>query len=190
MKEINIRLIEIQKNLDAPKNQMNYFGNYKYRSCEDILAALKPLLNDTGCSLTISDEVVMLGNRYYVKARATLTYGEECITVSAFAREAETKKGMDESQITGAASSYARKYALNGLFAIDDTKDADTKDNREFKPSFPGKQKANNPTPKPMSKEIFYCTAKDCGIEITEKVAKYSQDHFGDVLCMDCQKKA
>ena len=118
-------LIRIQKELKAPKGQLNKFGNYKYRSCEDILEAVKPLLKE--CVLTLSDEIVEVGGRIYVKATATLTESSEsAIKISAFAREAETKKGMDDSQITGTASSYARKYALNGLFLIDDTKDADT----------------------------------------------------------------
>lgn len=127
------KLIEIQSKLKAPKSQTNSFGKYKYRSCEDILEALKPLLLEQSMSLTITDEMVEVGGRVYVKATATLRKVgiEETISVSAFAREAEVKKGMDDSQITGSASSYARKYALNGLFLIDDTKDADTRDNRE-----------------------------------------------------------
>lgn len=117
-------LSRIQKELKAPKGQFNKFGNYKYRSCEDILEAVKPLLGD--CCLTISDDIVLIGDRYYIKATARLALSnEDFIENSAFAREAFDKKGMDESQITGASSSYARKYALNGLFAIDDTKDAD-----------------------------------------------------------------
>lgn len=128
-KTIQIQLSVIQKELKAPKGQLNKFGNYNYRSCEDIVEAVKPLLTG-GLTLTISDEVVNVGARYYVKATATLTNGEgETVSVSAFAREAEEKKGMDLAQITGACSSYARKYALNGLFAIDDTKDADTQNN-------------------------------------------------------------
>ena len=117
------QLNEIQVNLNAPKNLHNKFGNYNYRSCESILNAVKPLLN--GLILTLTDEMVELGGRIYVKAIVTITDGKESIVTNAFARESETKKGMDESQITGAASSYARKYALNGLFLIDDTKDAD-----------------------------------------------------------------
>lgn len=118
-------LHKIQKELKAPKSNMNEFGKYKYRSCEDILEAVKPLLPD-GVSLTITDEIVMIGERYYVKATATLyKEGKEIVYVSAYAREPELKKGMDEAQITGATSSYARKYALNGLFCIDDTKDPD-----------------------------------------------------------------
>lgn len=120
-------LIKIQSELKAPKSQHNSYGNYDYRSCEDILGAVKPLLNKFSCTLTISDDVVMVGERIYIKAVATITNskGESEVT-TAFAREEESKKLMDASQITGSASSYARKYALNGLFAIDDTKDADT----------------------------------------------------------------
>lgn len=121
------QLKTIQQELKAPKGQFNSFGGYKYRNCEDILEAVKPLLAKTNTVLTISDELVAVGDRYYVKATATL---QECagesVQVTGWAREEETKKGMDGSQITGASSSYARKYALNGLFAIDDTKDSDT----------------------------------------------------------------
>ena len=117
------KLVDIQQALKAPKGQFNKFGGYAYRSCEDILEAVKPLLGDA--SLVIYDEVVMIGDRYYVKATAELQCEEGLYLAFGYAREAETKKGMDESQITGSASSYARKYALNGLFCIDDTKDAD-----------------------------------------------------------------
>lgn len=120
-------LNKIQKELKAPKAQKNTFGNYNYRSCEDILEAVKPLLEDA--TLTINDEVVLIGDRYYIKATATIKQGAESFSISAFAREPEGRKGMDEAQVTAATSSYARKYALNGLFAIDDTKDADTMDN-------------------------------------------------------------
>jgi len=118
-------LIEIQSELKAPKNQRNTFGNYNYRSAEDILEAVKPLLKKHGCHLTISDEMIQLGDRYYVKATATLSKDADSISTTAYAREEENKKGQDSSQTTGATSSYARKYALNGLFCIDDTKDAD-----------------------------------------------------------------
>ena len=117
------QLAKIQAELKAPKNQRNNFGNYNYRSCEDILEAVKKVKGDL--VLTISDDVVLIGDRVYVKATATITDGEHLISNSAFAREALNKKGMDEAQITGSASSYARKYALNGLFCIDDTQDAD-----------------------------------------------------------------
>ena len=116
----------IQQKLKAPKSQRNSFGNYNYRSCEDILEAVKPLLAEFDATLLLSDELVQVGDRYYVKATATFIHGDTPIEVTAYAREAETRKGTDESQITGASSSYARKYALNGLFLIDDTKDADT----------------------------------------------------------------
>lgn len=118
-------LHDIQKQLKAPKNQLNKFGGYNYRSCEDILEAVKPLLPE-GCSLILSDTMVEVGGRVYVKAKALLLTNEaHSYEAEGWAREAENKKGMDDAQITGAASSYARKYALNGLFCIDDTKDAD-----------------------------------------------------------------
>lgn len=120
-------LIAIQSELKAPKTQFNKFGGYKYRKAEDILEAVKPLLNKQKCTLTITDDIVMVGNRIYVKATATIKNEKgECETTNGWAREEETKKGMDGSQITGASSSYARKYALNGLFAIDDNADSDT----------------------------------------------------------------
>lgn len=120
-------LIAIQSELKAPKSQFNKFGGYKYRKAEDILEAAKPLLNKQKCTLTITDDIVMVGNRIYVKSTATIKNEKgECETTTGWAREEETKKGMDGSQITGASSSYARKYALNGLFAIDDNADSDT----------------------------------------------------------------
>lgn len=120
------KLLNIQRELKVPKNQFNSFGKYKYRSCEDIIEAVKPLCHAQGLILTLSDEVVEVGGRNYVKASATLIDKEGSISITAYAREEETKKGMDVSQITGAASSYARKYALNGLFAIDDAQDSDS----------------------------------------------------------------
>lgn len=131
-KDFIAKLALIQKNLDAPKGQWNDFSNFYYRSCEDILEGLKPLLNDL--VLTMSDDVTQVGDRIYIKSTVTLTDGENSISNTAMARESLVKKGMDDSQITGTASSYARKYALNGLFCIDDEKDADSKDNREKKP--------------------------------------------------------
>ena len=118
----------VQSKLKAPKNQYNSFGKYSYRSCEDILEGLKPLLNEVEAIITLNDEVVNIGERFYIKAIATfidIATGEK-VEVSALAREDETKKGMDLAQVTGSVSSYARKYALNGLFAIDDTKDSDS----------------------------------------------------------------
>lgn len=120
-------LIAIQSELKAPKTQLNKFGGYKYRKAEDILEAVKPLLAKQKCTLIITDDVVLIGNRIYVKATATIKNEKgECETSTGWAREEETKKGMDGSQITGASSSYARKYALNGLLAIDDNADTDT----------------------------------------------------------------
>lgn len=118
----------VQRELKAPKGQTNSFGGYKYRSCEDIVEAVKPLLNEQGLILTMSDDIVQIGDRIYVKAtcRVIDVATGDSLETTAMAREAAQKKGADDSQITGAASSYARKYALNGLFAIDDTKDADT----------------------------------------------------------------
>lgn len=133
--DVQTILSSIQKNLKAPKSQRNTFGNYNYRNAEDILEAVKPLLE--GSILTITDEIVLIGTRYYIKATATLTAGKDSVSAVAYAREPEIQKGMNDSQITGSASSYARKYALNGLFCIDDTKDADSQDNREEKPTEP-----------------------------------------------------
>lgn len=132
-KEKVSELVFIQSKLKAPKNQENKFGGYKYRSCEDILEAVKPLLAEVNCSLTISDDIMQVGDRIYVKATATLYTPTTTFVNTAFAREPLQKKGQDESQVTGAASSYARKYALNGLFCIDDTKDADALNvNKEY----------------------------------------------------------
>lgn len=123
---MNDKLLKIQNKLKAPKNQINDFGGYNYRSCEDIFEAVKPLLEEEKLILRLTDELVNVGERYYIKATAILTDGNETIENVAYAREEESKKGMDGSQITGASSSYARKYALNGLFLIDDVKDSDT----------------------------------------------------------------
>lgn len=127
-KSIYEKLSEIQKTLNAPKSRFNGFGKYAYRSCEDILNAVKKHF-DGSLTITISDEMMLVGNRHYVKATAVFSDGDSRIEATAFAREPELKKGMDEAQITGATSSYARKYALNGLFAIDDAKDADSNEN-------------------------------------------------------------
>ena len=124
------RLLNAQSELKAPKGQYNNFGKYKYRSAEDILEAVKPINAKHGVLLTITDEPVLVGDWHYIKATATITDGTESIVVTAYARESLNKKGMDDSQITGTASSYARKYALNGLYLIDDTKDADTDEYR------------------------------------------------------------
>ena len=131
MSEFWKKLIAVQTTLVAKKSQYNAFGKYHYRNCEDILEAVKPLLSQQGLVLFISDTIELVGNRYYVKATATITDGETSHSVSALAREEENKKGQDSSQTTGSTSSYARKYALNGLFLIDDAKDADFGEYRE-----------------------------------------------------------
>lgn len=184
--KIITKLATIQKELKAPKNQFNKFGNYKYRSCEDILESLKGLLKKTKTSLKISDELVLLGDRFYVKATATLydLESEEKIENTAYAREEETKKGMDGSQITGTASSYARKYALNGLFLIDDTKDADT--NEYHKQT--NKVKENNIELDYRQKLIEYCKEKNIDINETARDykinAKSTNEDFKNVLEM------
>jgi len=135
MRDLFDRLTKLQNELHAPKSQFNKFGKYNYRNCEDILEAVKPLLLTHSLALTINDEIVQIGERFYVKATATLRVTTEDtpeqISNTAYARESVDKKGMDDAQVTGATSSYARKYALNGLFLIDDTKDADSMDNSE-----------------------------------------------------------
>lgn len=133
MGNLHEKLKAIQSELKAPKGQTNSFGGYKYRSCEDILESVKPLAHAQGCTVTLSDDIVEVGGRVYVKATARLIDGEGKIETTAFARESEYKKGMDQAQITGSSSSYARKYALNGLFCIDDTKDDDTRENTDRK---------------------------------------------------------
>lgn len=133
------KLMTVQTKLRAPKGQYNSFGKYSYRSCEDILEALKPLLAEVGAIVNVTDEIKLIGDRYYVEATASFIDTEtgERMIAKASAREAETKKGMDDSQVTGSVSSYARKYALNGLFAIDDNKDADSTNThgKEIKPN-------------------------------------------------------
>lgn len=152
-------LAAIQAALKAPKGNFNSFGKYKYRSCEDIVEAVKPLLAEHGCHLIMTDDVVAVLDRVYIKATATIYKGSEIVgQASAFARESMDKKGMDDSQITGTASSYARKYALNGLLAIDDTKDADT-DEHTAQRNQPAKPKAAiDPA---ISQKIHACTNID-----------------------------
>lgn len=154
------RVLSLQSELKVPKGQFNKFGNYSYRSCEDILEAAKAMCSKYDVILTLSDEIVNVGGRFYVKATAMLkdTETEECVFNTAYAREAETKKGMDESQITGAASSYARKYALNGLLCIDDNKDADT-------PEYSSQQTKSNAS-QPPQKSGYTC--KTCGREVKD----------------------
>ena len=197
---ITDKLIAIQQALKAPKGQYNSFGGYNYRSCEDILEAVKPILAKEKVALTISDEIVEVGGRIYVKATATLYDPSDAgffAQTSAYAREEESKKGMDAAQLTGATSSYARKYALNGLFAIDDNKDADatnTHGKAEPKKEYPAEPKAPKTAPEtPRTANFFdeeddgpFCS--DCGARISDKVKAFSVKKYGRALCMDCQK--
>lgn len=148
VQNVIVTLNKIQKELKAPKSNRNEFGGYKYRSAEDIVEAVKPLLGTA--VLTITDDMILLGDRFYVKAIATLSEEGTSVSTTAFAREALAKKGMDEAQITGSASSYARKYALNGLFCIDDTKDPDAtnkhEDDKVFVPKVVKGKVVNKPT--------------------------------------------
>ena len=199
MEKIQAQLSGVQNNLVAPKDLFNKFGGYSYRSCETILEAVKPLLLQYNITLTISDEVVNIGERYYVKATATVTNMEgQTISVSAYAREDQSLKGMNESQITGSTSSYARKYALNGLFCIDDTKDSDAtnKHGKELvePPKNIEKPKGNPTTQSKVDTPIAdpepgTLTCSDCGIAITQKVYDYSVEKKGVALCYVCQKK-
>ena len=170
------KLVAVQAALKAPKGQFNKFGGYKYRSCEDILEAVKPLLLEQGLQLTITDEPVEVGGRIYIKATATVTDGSETAAVSGYAREAETKKGMDESQITGTASSYARKYALNGLFLIDDTKDADATNDHQKPKAAPKPKQTPKPkaAPQPQGGEL-----KAAKVRLWHALQNYAAEHGG-----------
>ena len=200
MKTIYEKLNSIQATLIAKKGQYNKFGGYSYRSAEDILEALKPHLQAERLVLTMHDDIVMVGDRIYVRATARLSDVDgnyACIETSAFAREEESKKGMDGSQVTGAASSYARKYALNGMFAIDDCKDADTNEQREQAKNAdtkPEKKAEKKQEPK-QEKEKDCCT--ECGKPIVdtelngqtysaEQIKRTSMKKHNRVLCMAC----
>ena len=197
------KLATVQKTLKAPKSQYNSFGKYNYRSCEDILEAAKPLCIENGLVLTISDEIMQIGERIYVKATATVADVEDAnakVSTSGMAREPEDKKGMDTSQITGAASSYARKYALGGLFALDDTKDADAT-NKHGKAAAVVDAAQAAGVPVEIEKEYKCC---DCGKPFTDTVAKngklYTAGQLfhmsensntdGKARCSDCMIKA
>lgn len=197
-KNLLTKLSEIQSELKAPKGQYNSFGKYSYRSCEDILEAVKPLTTSRNLVLTLFDEIIMFNGRFYVKATARLIDAEsgETIDVTAFAREPDSKKGMDDSQVTGTASSYARKYALNGLFCIDDAKDADTDAYRNQQNNAQQNQK----------KAVNYCCA-DCGtpfkptaVKLKDGTSRYmtaedvfklsqSQNHDNIARCSQCMNK-
>lgn len=169
--KLHEKLLAIQTKLKAPKGQYNSFGKYSYRSAEDILEAVKPLNAEQGVLLTITDEIKEIGGRVYVVATATVSDGTDTLQVSAFAREPENKKGMDESQITGATSSYARKYALNGLYAIDDNKDADTDEHKQQQDNAPKKQQAQKQQQKQQQQQAKEPTEQELH-EIVEKYAR------------------
>ena len=180
------KLGAIQQALKAPKSEFNDFGKYKYRTAEGILESVKPLLAEHKCVLLLRDDLESKEGRVYIKATAQFFDVESekpyvGIEVTAFAREEETKKGMDASQVTGAASSYARKYALNGLFCIDDNKDSDfTNQTPKGGESFPDETRS-------QASDFPFC--QDCGARIDERVRKYSVGKFGVALCRDCQKR-
>lgn len=175
------KLSAIQQELKAPKNQRNTFGNYNYRSCEDILEAAKPLCAKYKTALVLVDDIKEIGGRFYVVAQAQLhdCESEAAVAASAYAREPETKKGSDESQITGAASSYARKYALNGLFCIDDTKDADTDESKQQEP------KGAKPVCKDCGKSIYPMQHGGKMYSVAE-IAENAKKTYGEPLCWGC----
>lgn len=172
------KLAKIQKELKAPKDLRNNFGGYNYRSAESILEAVKPLLD--GAILTLEDDILLVGNRFYIKATATFQDGDYVKTTTAFAREPEAKKGMDDSQITGTASSYARKYALNGLFCIDDNKDADTDEYQNQTKSTPTKTIKAEPETKSSVEDIIkgineQMTLDNCKRFYTKAIEQYAK---------------
>lgn len=190
-------LSAVQNDLKAPKGQYNTFGKYNYRSCEDILEAVKPLLKQNSLTLRLSDEPVLIGEWHYIKATATVTdFSGQQISTSAYARECVEKKGMDDSQITGTASSYARKYALNGLFCIDDTKDADTDAYKSQTVRKTGTMPDPKLDPKPSTLLVCACCGKPVqdvvhkGTRIANtKIAKETKEKYGRILCLECAKK-
>ena len=196
------KLSSIQEELNVPKGQYNSYGGFNYRSCEDILTAVKPLCRKYKTTLILTDELMYIGERYYVRAVARLHDLEKdsqtvpYIEVSAFAREEESKKGMDGSQVTGASSSYARKYALNGLFNIDDVKDSDFTNTAQKEPQRTQSAPQAKPSTAPKAKQTARTSEPDanaecdsCGTPISEKVRDYSVKKFGVPLCMDCQRE-
>ena len=190
---IQSKLLAVQSELKAPKGQFNSFGKYNYRSCEDILEAVKPLLSKHGLSMTISDDIVDVGGRVYVKATVTVfDHDGNAHNVNAYAREEESKKGMDASQVTGATSSYARKYALNGMFLIDDTKDSDSTNTHDKVPTSNNKPVASSASapsgsqePSIMDKAISYVKSQNDKHKAYEQVIT----KYGDQLS-DAQKNA
>ena len=193
-KKIYEKLAKVQSELKAPKGQFNSFGKYHYRSQEDILEAVKPILSRQGMTINLTDDIVLVGERYYVKSTATVSDGTDTISVTAFAREPSEKKGMDESQITGTASSYARKYALNGLFAIDDTKDSDA----EEQPKTTIEKREATPTPKQPTNKLDEALIKEASslkIDLN-KVATYLKKNVQELTnddlksCIERKKKS
>ena len=193
-KKIYEKLAKVQAELKAPKGQFNSFGKYHYRSQEDILEAVKPILSRQGMTINLTDDIALVGERYYVKSTATVSDGTDTISVTAFAREPSEKKGMDESQITGTASSYARKYALNGLFAIDDTKDSDTEE--QPKPTI--EKREATPAPKQPTNKLDEALIKEASslkIDLN-KVATYLKKNVQDLTnddlksCIERKKKS
>lgn len=192
MSNIYSKLLAIQAELKAPKGQYNSFGKYKYRSCEDILEAVKPLCKKQGVALMLDDEIIFISGRFYVKAAARLVDVDsgEAVVVNANAREDEIKKGMDGSQITGSASSYARKYALNGLFDIDDTKDADTDEQRNQT-----KANARKAAAKQETQNSGKVTCPQCGNVLTGYISKSGAEITPEQeleklgMCKECFRK-
>lgn len=192
------KLSHVQAELKAPRRQFNNFGNYSFRSQEDILEAVKPLLSKYGLIVTLTDDLRQIGERYYIQATATVTDKEGAkISVNAYAREPSEKKGMDESQITGATSSYARKYALSGLFAIDDTKDADTNESARMNGKAPAKEYRDAPKPQALPKVDGTLLEETKALKINlDNVAKYLKKSTTDLTdddlrkCIEQKKKA
>lgn len=196
---INLKLYAVQQALKAPKDQVNNFGKYNYRSCEGILEALKPHLGINQLTINLTDDVTEVGGRVYVKATATVTDVEtgESVSATAFAREEEDKKGMDSSQITGAASSYARKYALNGLLAIDDSKDSDATNDGAKNATTEAVNRTNSANSEKSAATTQHFRCENCNailtaydhngktIPVRQHVEK-SKKKFGKVLCLDC----
>ena len=180
--ELNAKLVKIQHDLKAPKDQRNNFGGYSYRSLENILESVKPLLAEAGLSIILSDDIVGVGGKAYVKATATISDGKESISNTAFAREDENRKGMSDPQITGACSSYARKYAVQGIFAIDDSKDPDTE-------SYQRRQREDKPIAcEHCGKPIKAERRRDGGVMAPADVARWTQREAHMTLCGECLK--
>jgi hypothetical protein len=186
---INEKLTLIQNELKAPKSQFNAFGKYHYRNQEDILEAVKPLLAKYEVNLTLSDAILLIGDRYYVQATANLIDKENSIVqITALAREEQEQKGMSSSQVTGSASSYARKYALNGLFLIDDTKDDDNKNNTVIKGELLAPKTPFRTIETSKQDNVGEAMCTKCGKAITVAESIFSKRQFGKLLCRNCQE--